>query len=461
MSGKMKSFSNRWFNWGQQSVNHQIFSATLIIGFFTLLGKLFAILKELVTAYHFGTGDRLDAFIIAFLLPAFVINILSDSLRASLIPVLTRIRAQNSIDENRAFLSGILFLTIIVLIAGVIILALAAPYVIHWFASGFSTEKLLLSKNLFFLLLPVLIFSTLSAIWGAILNTEEHFAVVAIAPALIHIGAILLLLLAGNQWGIYALAIGTVTGFIAELLLLSFAVRRIGLAVTPRWQGITAPIRSVIQQFMPMTAGMILMSSTVIIDQAMAAMLDPGSVSSLNYAGRIIGLLTGVGAMALGTAVLPHFSRQVASEDWSGILHTFRTYSRLILALTIPFCGILIYFSSPLIEILFQRGAFDANDTQLVAHIQIFYLLQLPFYILGIMGARLLSALSCNQILMRISAINLVTNIAGNLILMKYLGLAGIALSTSIVYFISLLLIVGYIQHFIRQKMNPKGNIPA
>ncbi len=456
MSGKIKSFSEHWLHWSRQSVNHRIFSATLIIGLFTLLGKLFAILKELVTAYHFGTGDRLDAFIIAFLLPAFIINILSGSLCASLTPVLVRIRTQNRINKYREFLSGILFLTLLVLVVSVIILALSTPYIIQWFASGFSDEKLLLSRNLLFLLLPVLIFSTLSAIWGAVLNTEEHFIVVAIAPALIHIGAISLLLLAGNQWGIYALAIGTVTGFIAELLLLSFAVKRIGLAVFPLWQGITAPIRNVIQQFMPMAVGMILMSSTVIVDQAMAAMLDPGSVSSLNYAGRIIGLLTGVGAMALGTAVLPHFSRQVASEDWSGILHTFRTYSRLILALTIPFCGILIYFSSPLIEILFQRGAFDASDTQLVAHVQIFYLLQLPFYILGIMGARLLSALSCNQALMKISALNLLINIAGNLILMKYLGLAGIALSTSIVYFISLFFIVGYIHHFLQKKTESK-----
>ncbi|VAX12940.1 Proposed peptidoglycan lipid II flippase MurJ [hydrothermal vent metagenome] len=450
----MKLFSERWLHWSHQSVNHRIFSATLSIGLFTLLGKLVAILKELLTAYQFGTGDKLDAFIIAFLLPAFVINILSGSLRASLIPVLVRIRTQNKIKERREFLSGILFLSLLVLIASVIILALAAPLIIQWFAAGFSDEKLLLSRNLLFLLLPVLIFSTLSAIWGAILNTEEHFVVVAIAPALIHLGAISLLLLAGKQWGIYALASGTITGFIAEFLLLSFAVKRIGLAVFPHWQGLTAPIRNVIQQFMPMAAGMVLMSSTIIVDQGMAAMLDPGSVSSLNYASRIIGLLTGVGAMALGTAVLPHFSRQVANEDWPGILHTFRTYSRLILALTIPFCGILIYFSAPLIELLFQRGAFDAGDTQLVAHVQIFYLLQLPFYIIGIMGAQLLSALSCNQILMKISALNLLINIAGNLILMKYIGLAGIALSTSIVYFVSLFFIAGYIQHFIQHKIN-------
>ncbi len=452
MSGRIKSFSARWLHWSHQSVNHRIFSATLSIALFPLLGKLFAILKELVTAYQFGTGDNLDAFIIAFLLPAFVINILSGSLRASLIPVLVRIRTQNRIKERREFLSGILFLSLLVLIASVIILALAAPYIIQWFASGFSNEKLLLSRNLLFLLLPVLVFSTLSAIWGAILNTEEHFAVVAIAPALTHIGAISLLLLAGKQWGIYALALGTVGGFIAELLLLSFAVRRIGLAVFPRWQGMTTPIRRVIQQFMPMAVGMVLMSSTVIVDQAMAAMLAPGSVSSLNYADRITGLLTGVGAIALGTAVLPHFSRQVAGEDWSGIQHTFRTYSRLILMLTLPFCGLLVYFSHPLIELLFQRGAFDASDTQLVSHVQIFYLLQLPFYVIGIMGARLLSALSCNQILMKISAINLLINIAGNFILMKYLGLAGIALSTSVVYFVSLIFIVGYIHHFLQKK---------
>ena len=83
----------------------------------------------------------------------------------------------------------------------------------------------------------------------------------------------------------------------------------------------------------------------------------------------------------------------------------------------------LIYLSYPLVELLFERGAFDSTDTYLVAHVQIYYLLQLPFYMLAIMGTRLMSALSLNQVLLKIAGINLIVNIVGNLILMQYMGL--------------------------------------
>lgn len=452
MPGRLKYLSERWFAWRHQSVNHRIFSATLTIGLFTLLGKLFAILKELVTAYNFGTSDVLDAFIIAFLLPAFIINVFSNSLRTTLIPVLTRIHDENNHEETREFLSEVLFLTLIGLIAGTILLALSSPYVIQWFAYGFSNEKLILTKKLLFLLLPILILSTLSAIWGAILNTHKYFSVVAVAPALIHLFAIVLLMLSGEQWGIYALATGTVIGFTAEFLVLTFVVRHIGLAVFPRWHGVTAPVKAVFQQFMPMAAGMILMSSTILVDQVMAATLEPGSVSILNYAGRIIALLTGVGAMALGTAIFPYFSKQAAENDWGSIRHTLIVYARLILITTIPLTILIIYFSYPLIELIFERGSFEASDTQRVAHVQIFYLFQIPFFVLGVVCARVLNALSKNQVLMAIGFSSLIINVAGNFILMEYLGVAGIALSTSIIYLTSLIIMIYYINKFTRIK---------
>lgn len=458
MPDRLKHISERWFVWRHQSVNHRIFSATLTIGFFTLLGKLFAILKELVTAYNFGTNDALDAFIIAFLLPAFIISVFSNSLRTALIPVLTRIHNKNNPEETRAFLSEVLFLTLVGLIAGTILLALFAPYVIQSFASGFSNEKLLLTKNLFFLLLPVFILSTLSAIWGAILNTHKYFAVVAIAPALIHLFAIAMLIFAGEHWGVYALATGTVIGFSAELLILTFTVRHIGLAVFPRWHGITAPVKSVFQQFMPMAVGMILMSSTILVDQVMAATLESGSVSTLNYAGRIIALLTGVGSMALGTAIFPYFSKQAAEKDWQAIRHTLIVYARLILIVTVPLTILTIYFSYPLIELIFERGSFDAGDTQRVSRVQIFYLLQIPFFVIGIVCARVLNALSKNQILMGIGFFSLIINVAGNFILMEYLGVAGIALSTSIVYLTSLIAMIYYINKFTHIKEHQDNN---
>lgn len=108
----------------------------------------------------------------------------------------------------------------------------------------------------------------------------------------------------------------------------------------------------------------------------MAAMLGPGSVSALNYGTRLVTVLLAVGASAMSTAVLPHFSRMTVLEDWKGVRHTLRTYTRLILVVSIPVTGVLIALSLPLARLFFQRGAFTGEATHVVAAVQSFALIR-------------------------------------------------------------------------------------
>jgi len=202
-----------------------------------------------------------------------------------------------------------------------------------------------------------------------------------------------------------------------------------------------------------MAAGALLMSGTEVVDQSMAAMLGPGSVAALSYGNRVVSLIIGIGSLSLSTAIFPYFSRMVAANDWAGVRATVKTYARLIVLITVPITLALVYFSNPIVGLLFERGAFTAGDAHLVGRVQALYLLQTPFYFLGIMGVRLLSALKMNHILMGISAINLFTNIVANYVFMRYLDLPGISLSTSLVYFISAILI--YL--FLRSRLKTGG----
>ena len=188
---------------------------------------------------------------------------------------------------------------------------------------------------------------------------------------------------------------------------------------------------------MPMVAGAFLMTSTSLIDQSMAAMLGPGSVSTLNYAAKAVTLILGIGSISLGTAVFPHFSRMVAVYDWAGIRYTLKTYTYLILLVTIPLTLILVFFSESLVRFFFERGAFTSADTWRVSQVQALFLLQVPFYFLGILMVRLISSLKINRILMQAAIINLFLKITFNYFLMQRLGAAGIALSTTLVYVVS------------------------
>ena len=141
----------------------------------------------------------------------------------------------------------------------------------------------------------------------------------------------------------------------------------------------------------------------------------------------------------LWIAVLTYFSKMAAEDDWKGIKQTLDTYTRLIFAVGIPVVLLLILLSKSIVGLLFERGAFTSQDTALVSNIQIYYFLQIPFYVLAMLMMRLISSLKANRWLLLVSSIGFILNIVLNYTFMHWLGVAGIALSTSIVYVISYL----------------------
>jgi len=413
----------------------------ITVGGFNLIVSIATVGKELVLAHQFGTSDAMDAFLVAFLLPSLAINIIAGSFHVAFIPEYIKVREQEGEEDAKQLFSHILSWYLVFLVLLSLLLAAISPFILPIIGSHFDPSKLILSQSLFLLLVPTLLLSGLIKALGSVLNAGERFSLPSISPIVMQIVTIIFLLKMGMVWGIHALAIGMIAGLFFESGILIWGLRSRGYKIMPKWNKLNASTRRIIQQYMPMVIGSLFMGSTAFVDQAMAATIGAGSVSSLSYASKIVLFILGISSIALSTAILPHFSKMVALEDWKNVRHTLVTYVRLILVISIPLTLIIIYFSEPIVRLVFERGAFTKTDTHLVGIVQALYCLQIPFYILGILGVRLLSALIKNQILMIIGGINLLVNIIGNYILMQYWGIAGIGLSTSIVYAISTFLI--------------------
>jgi len=426
--------TNWWTSWRKRSANRKIFGAILIIGGLTLIGKLATLAKELIVAQQFGTSDSLDAFLIAFALPMLAINVAGGSFNASLIPRFVHTREKEGRDAAQRLLSGVLGWSIGLLICLSVLLALSGPYVVPFLGSGFGSEKLALTRSIFYFLLPVLLLSGLSTIWGSILNAEERFALAAATPLVTPVVTAMALLLLGKRFGIYALVWGTLCGLLMEASLLAAGLRRQGYSFIPRWSRMDRSMKQVFRQYLPMAAGAFLMSGTILVDQAMAAMLGPGSVSVLNYGNKMSGFIIGISSFAMGTAVFPHFSRMVVLRDWDSVKHTLKIYARIILFFSVLVTLFLVIFSEPLIRLVFERGSFTRADTRQVAWVQAIYAMQLVFYMLGILFVRLISSMKGNGVLLCSAMISLPLNALLNYLLMKHMGVAGIALSTVLVY---------------------------
>ena len=429
----------------------KIFNATISVAVCAAIAALVTTAKELVVARWFGRGDALDAFLIAFLLPSFLVNLVSGSFNSAMIPTFIQVREREGREAAQRLFSGVMVVSLGLLVGVSILVGVLAPQFLPLLGSGFTPAKLLLTRRLLYCLLPFIVLSGLAVAWAAVLNAGEQFGLPALSGMLPPLFIMVFLLLLGRAWGIFALAVGTVTGVALQACILGWLLRERGVRLELRWYGWDPSLRQVIGQYAPMLAGALLMGSTELINQSMAAMLEPGSVAAMNYGRKVVSLFIVIGATPLSTAALPYFSQMVASRDWSGCRKTLTTYSRSIVLVTVPLTLALVAFSHPLVKILFQRGAFTAADTNVVSRVQAFLSLQIPFYVLANLGVRLVSALKRNSVLMVIAGVNMVANVIFNLILMRYAGVAGIALATSLVYLVSCALVYASIARSLRR----------
>ncbi|MBZ5523432.1 MAG: polysaccharide biosynthesis C-terminal domain-containing protein [Acidobacteriia bacterium] len=427
-----------------ESTNRKIFRAALIIGILGLVARGASTVKELIVARAFGRSDALDAFLIAFLLPSFVVGIAMSSLASALVPTFVETRQNKGLEASQNLLSSTLIIVMLALIVIALFLGLLAPYYLPYLGSSFPAAKLRLTRELLYLLLPFVIFNGIATCAATILNAEEKFAIPSLAPLITALLTILFIEIGAGRWGVFALCAGVVGGSFLEAALLIQALRSRGIRLRLRWNGFEPGVRRVLGQYTHMLAAAILMGGTSVVDQSMAAMLPGGSVAALGYANRIVSVAMGVGAGALSTAVLPYFSSMVAQNDWNGCRHTLKRYSIMVSSIAVPLTLCLMVFSKPLVRLLYQRGAFTSADTELVSWVQICYAIQIPFFVLGTLFVRFLSSVQRSHVLLYSAGINLVLDIVLNIILMRRWGVAGIALSTSIFFIVSFLFVSIY-----------------
>jgi putative peptidoglycan lipid II flippase len=173
-------------------------------------------------------------------------------------------------------------------------------------------------------------------------------------------------------------------------------------------------------------------SGGLLVDQGMAASLPSGSVASLVYANRFVGVILSLMAGAVATAITPYFSELVAQQDWIHCRKTVNTWVFVTAVLSLPIAAALILGSYFLIQVTFQHGAFGPQDTASVARVQAMYALQLPFYVVSRVYYRYLLAIRKSSVILACGALNLVLDIVLNILCMRWYGVAGIALATSL-----------------------------
>jgi putative peptidoglycan lipid II flippase len=199
-----------------------------------------------------------------------------------------------------------------------------------------------------------------------------------------------------------------------------------------RWYGMTEAAGEVVHQYGPVLLSSVVASGGLLVDQSMAAMLPAGSVSALVYANRFVSVVLTLLAGAVSTAVVPYLSRMIAHREWPGCRHTLRTWAVLTALVSVPIALFLILGAHWLIRLTLQHGAFGPGDTAEVTKVLAMYAIQIPFFACSRVFFRFIVAMRRTDLILYCGVINLGLDVILNLVLMRWYGVAGIALATSL-----------------------------
>lgn len=441
----------------QQGAGSRIVSGFLLVAMLTVGSKAVSFLKDAAVARQFGTGDALDAFLVSFGLLTFLAALIGGGLPESFLPVYSEISHLRT--KRRAMRLAVQGSCLHVL--SLLLLAVAvyfvAPHFISWATRGFNPEKQALAVGLLRQLLPFMVFFGMSYQLSAWLRADKHFIIATSAPTLVPLTIIGLLLYAGSTANVSTLVKGTVIGSMLHLgwLLITVArqlprQKRFWLHCLRLWEPRLARVLRHTAHFL--FAGGIF-SSSVVVDQTMAAWLSPGSVAVLGYTEKVCGIILAVTVAPSCDVLFPYFADKVARRDWQGVKHQLITSAGAILALALPAVLMLCWLAPWVISLLFERGSFTAIDTQRVAEVLRFAALQIPFYIVGSLASRVVVAMQATHFIIWISVIGLIGNAGLNWLFMRSMGASGIALATVLVQMTSAVLACLYVLRQIKHRI--------
>ncbi|HEY9101800.1 murein biosynthesis integral membrane protein MurJ [Chitinimonas sp.] len=408
----------------------------------TMLSRILGMLREVMNAYQFGGGTAMDAFNVAFRLPNMFRRIFAEgAFSQAFVPILAEYKTQRGEDETRRFVADVAGVLSLVLVLFTVISVVAAPLYATLLAAGYSkdADKFALTISLTRITFPYILLISLSSLVGSILNTWNRFSVPAFTPTLLNISMIGLGLGLSPYCSqpIYALAISVVVGGVAQLAFQLPFLAKIGMLAWPRLNFRDTGVLRVLKQMGPAMFGVSVAQLSLVINSQFASWLQEGSVSSLNYADRLMELPSGVLGVALGTILLPSLARLRAAgaeEEYSAMLDWGL---RLCWLLALPATIALAVIAEPLVATLYERGQFNLHNALMTTQ-------ALQAYAVGLMAlisVKILApAFYAQQDIktpVKVGIIALVVTQLFNLILigsLKHLGLAhaGLALSISL-----------------------------
>ncbi len=411
-----------------------------------LISRLLGLVRELTIAAVFGAGAVTDAWLVAFRIPGMLRDLVAEgALSSAFIPTFNRVLARQGREAAWQLASLVMSALLLFLGAATILFYFFSDSLVYLFAFGFGQveAKFELTSTLIQIISPFLLLVALSSVAMGMLNTYGRFFLPAVTTAFFNASIIGAAVLAVPWFesrgipGIYAVGFGAVCGGALQLLVQAPTLARLGFRFRFRIQLKHPDLVHIGRLIGPAFLGVGVTQFAVLINTILASTLGDGPISWLNFAFRIIYLPIGLFGVAIGIVNLREVSAYAAEENWKELKETVANSLRMVLCLAIPSTLGLMVLATPIVGTIFERGRFDAFDTEQTAAALTLYAIGLTSYSCVKIYVPTFYALNDTRSPVRVSIITALVHIATNLLMIFWLcppgyEFLGLAFATSL-----------------------------
>lgn len=420
----------------------RFFAAAGLVAALSILSRLLGYVREALLASRFGASAVTDAFLVAQEIPASIYFVISASLVLAFIPVYrSQVQKRGEAEAWRLF-NAVLNVTGVISVLLLVVGWVLAPLYMPLLVPGFPEEAVALVVKLTRTMLPLLLIMGMNGLAGAVLNARERFGAPALVGFLSNLIVVAALFLVTEPSQIIWVAVAVVLGGLLGMLVQVALLPGLGYRYQARidWQD---PMLGLVGRLIvPVVIATSVSQIQTFATRLVASNLAEGTISALNYANRIAALPYGVIGVAVTTVIFPILAEQGAGGRLDELRETIARGMRILAFLLIPMAVGTFLFGEPLIQLVFERGAFTAEDTRVTG-------LALQYYCLGILFMgwvdlfnRTLYAVQDSTGPMIAAIVTVGLNVVGNWLLVGPLGHGGLALSASLSYAVGVLLLL-------------------
>jgi len=412
----------------------------------TMLSRILGYARDSMVANYFGAGIAADAFYAAFRIANLFRRLLGEgALSASFVPVFSEYSEKHGPQKTQEFLNILFSVLVVILVVMTVLGIVFAPQITSLIAMGFekTPERFELTVTLTRCMFPFLLFVSLAALITGVLNSLRVFFLPALAPACLSVAEIVYLLAIAPHLSIdkqvIGLAASVSVGGLAQFFIHLPALREKGYGLKWAWNVSHEGLRRVGKLMVPATVGISVDQINAFVDTICASFLVTGSVTALYYSNRVMQLPLALFGVALSQVSLPAMSTSAAKGDIDAVKSTLNFALRLTIFMILPATAGLLVLGRPVVQLLFEHGQFDAWATTQTTHALFFFVTGLFAFACVKILASAFYAFQNTRVPVTIAAICVCLNIVLNLLLMKPMGVGGLALATSIASWVNAL----------------------